>query len=123
MKKRLLGGLMIFVWGLMVLSPGVQAQGGIKERFKSRLPVIKNLKAQGYIGEDNRGFLVFRSEPRPQQTVVQAENHDRQTVYEAIASKQGVTAEFVGKRRAKQIAATASSGEWLQDETGRWYQK
>ena len=103
MIKRLLGGLMILVWGLMLLSPGAQAQGNI--------------------GEDNRGFLVFRSEQRPQQALVQAENHDRQTVYEAIASKQGVTAEFVGQRRAKQIAAAASPGEWLQDETGRWYQK
>ena len=95
----------------------------IQARMKSRLPVIKALKSEGIIGENNRGFLEFVGGKRKQADVLQAENKDRQKVYAAIAKKQGVTAEVVGKRRALKITQNARSGEWLQNEQGQWYQK
>ena len=95
----------------------------IKARMKNRLPVIKELKAQGFVGEDNKGYLQFVGGKQAKPGVVAAENKDRQTVYAAIAKQQGTTAELVGQRRALQIAKRASKGEWVQDSSGKWLKK
>lgn len=97
--------------------------GGIKERMKARKPVISDLKAAGIVGENNIGFLAYVSNKKEKEDVVNAENEDRKKVYAAIAKRQGVTAEAVGKRRALQISEIAEKGEWLQDNTGKWYRK
>jgi len=50
--------LTLWVIGFFVL--GVTAfADNIKARMKNRLPVIKELKAQGIEGEDNKGYLQF----------------------------------------------------------------
>ena len=95
----------------------------IKKRMKARLSTIVSLKNQGIIGESNEGYIVYMGNARPQQDVINAENSDRKFVYEAIANKQGSTADVVGKRRALQIAEKADPGEWLQDTNGNWYKK
>jgi uncharacterized protein YdbL (DUF1318 family) len=96
----------------------------IKARMQERLPTIVQMKADNIIGENNKGFLEFvPGAAASMGDVVSAENNDRQTVYSAIAKQQGTTAELVGMRRAIQIAAKASPGEWLQDESGKWYKK
>jgi uncharacterized protein len=118
----------VFLVALTLLA-GVWVAGGtafsddVKARMIARLPVLKDLKAQGIIGENNQGYLEYRGSKRPQEDVVQAENQDRRAVYSAIAKQQGAAAELVGKQRALQIAEKADSGEWLQDATGKWYQK
>lgn len=89
----------------------------------SRLPVIKDLKARGLIGETNQGFLAFVGGTKTEKDVVAAENVDRRLVYEAIARQQGTTVTVVGKRRASQLADKAAPGEWLQDENGKWHKK
>jgi len=94
-----------------------------KSRMKKRLPIIIELKAKGIVGEDNRGYLQFVGTKREKEDVVTAENNDRKSVYSAIAKKQGATVDFVGKRRAKQITEKAKKGEFLQDESGKWYKK
>jgi uncharacterized protein YdbL (DUF1318 family) len=117
-----------FVIALTLLA-GLWVAGGtafsddIKARMIARLPVLRDLKAQGIIGENNQGYLEYRGSKRPKEDVVQAENQDRRAVYSAIAKQQGATAELVGKQRAVQIAEKADSGEWLQDATGKWYRK
>ena len=95
----------------------------IKARMKARLPIIVELKAKSIVGEDFKGYLQFVGQKRKKEDVVNAENADRKKVYAAIAKKQGTTAELVGKRRAIQIAKKAKSGEWLQNQSGKWYQK
>jgi uncharacterized protein YdbL (DUF1318 family) len=95
----------------------------IKARMKNRLPVIKELKAKGIVGEGNKGYLQFVGGNKAKADVVAAENKDRKTVYAAIAKQQGTTTERVGKRRALQIAKKANKGEWVQDANGKWLQK
>jgi uncharacterized protein YdbL (DUF1318 family) len=96
----------------------------IKARMQERLPTIVQLKENNIIGEDNRGFLEYLPGAQHEmQDVVAAENNDRQMVYEAIAKQQKTTADLVGRRRAIQIAEKAVKGEWLQDESGKWYKK
>lgn len=95
----------------------------IKTRMKKRLPVLKELKARGIVGEDNMGYVQFVGAKKEKADIVAAENKDRKTVYAAIAKQQGTTAELVGKRRALQIAKKAKPGEWVQDASGKWIQK
>ena len=84
------------------------------------------MKDQGWIGENNLGFLAFLSEAgqsKENTKIVNAENQDRKTVYAEIAVKVNASAEAVGRRRAVQIAALAAVGHWLQDSEDNWYQK
>jgi uncharacterized protein YdbL (DUF1318 family) len=98
--------------------------GDIKARMKERLPNIVQMKTDGLIGENNKGFLAFvPGAATKNENIVTAENKDRQMVYNAIAKQQGTSAALVGERRAIQIAQNASPGEWLQDESGKWYKK
>lgn len=119
--KRVFIVLSLFILG--VLTANAYASDSIKERMISRLPAIKDLKDSGVVGENNLGFLEFIGDRKEKADVVEAENMDRKTVYEAIAKKQGTTVEVVGKHRAVQIAEKARPGEWLQDANGKWYKK
>jgi hypothetical protein len=96
----------------------------IKARMQQRLPTIVKLKADGVVGENNKGYLEFvPGAAKKDPNTVSAENNDRQAVYGAIAKQQGTSPQLVGERRAKQIGQKASSGSWLQDPSGKWYKK
>ncbi len=120
--KKIQGITAVILTSVFILGTNCFA-GDIKERMKARLPQINALKADGSIGENNRGYLDFMSTQKPQAQMVAAENKDRETVYRAIAQKKGSTTENVGRRRAIKIAASAKPGHWLQNDKGKWYQK
>ncbi len=123
MKQRTLTKILAFLL-IGTFVTGVSAfADDIKTRMKNRLPVIKELKAKGIVGEGNKGYLQFVGGNQAKADVVAVENKDRKTVYAAIAKQQGTTAERVGKRRALQIAKKANPGEWVQDANGKWLQK
>ena len=123
MKQRTLTKILALVLiGIFVCGIPVFAED-IKARMKNRLPVIKELKAQGIVGEDSKGYLQFVGSKQAKSDVVAAENKDRKTVYAAIAKQQGTTAELVGQRRALQIAKRANKGDWVKDSSGKWFQK
>ncbi len=99
------------------------AAGNIKERMRARIPAINRLKAEEIVGENNQGFLELRKDDPGQQQLVNSANADRRKVYSAIARQQQVNPDLVGMRRARQIAARARSGTWLQNKDGLWYRK
>lgn len=125
--KRTLKITAALVGGVFLLAVAVQAESAeLKERFLQRKPLLEQMKSLEWIGENNLGFLEFRSttgQSEENLLVIQAENNDRKTVYQEIAVKLNTSAEEVGKRRAVQIAALAAVGHWLQDADGNWYQK
>ena len=123
MKQRIFTKILTFLLIGFFVSGVSTFADDIKARMKKRLPIIKDLKIQGIVGEDNKGYLQFVGGKKAKGDVIAAENKDRKTVYAAIAKQQGTTAELVGNRRALQIAKKASPGEWLQDASGKWYQK
>lgn len=106
---------------LLLLAAGLAPAQGIKEQMLERLPAITALKAQGLIGEDNRGFLAVRGQVGDKGALVEAENNDRLAVYAAIAKQQNITPQLVGERRALKIAEIAVPGTWLQNSQGEWY--
>jgi uncharacterized protein YdbL (DUF1318 family) len=123
MKQRTFMMTLTFVLIGFVVTAVSASADDIKTRMKNRLPVLKELKAKGIAGEDNKGYVQFVGAKKEKADVIAAENKDRKTVYAAIAKQQGTTAELVGKRRAIQIAKKANPGEWVQDANGKWLQK
>lgn len=95
----------------------------ITRRMKERLPRILNLKSKGIVGENNQGYLAFIKKDPVYQKLVNAENSDRQKAYKKIAALQKTSLRVVEQLRAKQIAAKAKKGDWLQSSDGKWYQK
>jgi len=114
--------LLIVVFSLL-FTTGISHAASIKDRMAERIPVINSLKDQGLVGENNAGFLEYRTGQKPSQAVLQDENKDRQSVYAAIAKKEGVSAQLVGQRRAKMLADNGKNGHWFQAADGKWYQK
>ncbi len=114
--------LLIFIACMMFIASTVHS-ADIKERMAARIPAIDALKDQGIIGENNQGFLEFRTADKPQQQLVTEENKDRAMVYEAISRQQGAPVALVGQRRAKMIADNGQAGQWFQRPDGTWYTK
>ena len=113
---------LIFMACSLFLTTSVQS-AGIKERMAGRIPAINTLKAQGAIGENNKGFLEYRTGSKPQPQLVADENKDRAKVYGAISKQQGASAVLVGERRANMIAQKGKAGQWFQKPDGTWYKK
>ncbi len=112
-------GLLAFVTGAL----HAQDLGTVRERMAERLPQIDALKAQGSLGENNRGLLEVRSPSDEATAVSRDENRDREVVYATIAKQTGSTPAAVGTARARQIATNSARGVWLQRENGEWYRK
>ena len=119
---------LIFLVAGLVLGVGavtLQAQdlSAVKARMDARLPKVDELKAKGAIGENNRGLLEVRGADAEAAGIVSAENSDREAAYAALGKKSGVSADQVGRARAKQIASGSAAGVWIQKEDGAWVKK
>ena len=115
--------LFVLMGILLVALPGLCQDDPIKERFLKRKPILNQLKMDGFIGENNQGYVEFRIPNDEHTELVENENADRRLVYQRIAKRHGTDVEVVGRRRAVQIAKIARRGDWLQDEDGNWYRK
>jgi len=87
-----------------------------------RLAIIKALKMEGIVGENNKGLLEFRG-PVKAKEIVDEENSIRLKAYKAVAEKNNVSVQDVGAQRAVQLASESPSGTWIQLPDGRWVKK
>lgn len=95
-----------------------------RERMKANLRAIEQLKTDGKVGENNKGYLEARASLTEKETaLVKQENADRKFVYETLAQRAGVSLEEIQKARAEQIRRRSAPGLWLQAPDGRWYRK
>jgi uncharacterized protein YdbL (DUF1318 family) len=114
-------GTLLFI--AVFFTAAVSSADTIKERMRKRLPIIKELKANGIVGENNKGFLEFLGQKHEKEDVVKEHNEDRLKIYTEIAKKYNASVETVGKRRALKLRTLAMPGEWIQEEDGKWIQK
>ena len=120
MNRRIISLFSALALVFMVCSIGYADD--IKDRMAQRLPQIIALKDKGIIGENSNGYLAFVGSSREGESIINAENADRKTVYQMIAKKTGTSAETVGKQRAAQIAQNETAGHYIQ-LNGKWVQK
>ena len=92
---------------------------------RNRFDQLKELKAKGLLGENNQGYVqVLVSDPSAQ-SVAEAENQDRRTIYSTIAQQNNLThalatieGVFAQVQRDK-----AQAGDKIQLEDGSWVSK
>ncbi len=126
LKKITVLSFFLFLLAPFFLTPSPAGATSVKEvkaRMIARIPTINSLKNKGIIGENNQGFLEYRSDSKVQKKLIDAENADRALVYRVIGKKQGAPPALVGQRRAKQIARKGKAGQWFQKPDGSWYKK
>ena len=127
MRKNLifLSSLFIFLACFIFMTTVAHSASAalIKEEMAARLPEINALKDQGFIGENNKGYLEYRTDNKPEFALVQDENADRTIVYTAIGKSQGASPALVGERRANMIRENGQAGHWFQKPDGTWYKK
>lgn len=111
------------VVGLVAAASAADDLNSVKARMAQRLPQIDQLKAQGVVGENNRGMMELRGGDVDAGDAVAAENRDRGIVYAEIARQTGTSVEQVARHRARQIASLSAPGVWLQKDDGTWYKK
>lgn len=84
---------------------------------------LQDLRATGQVGEGYDGFARVRSGGGAAQSVVNATNAQRRSIYQSRAQEQGISAAQVGRVYAKAIYDKAPSGTWFLLESGQWVQK
>ena len=120
--KQLTAMIALVLMGVLVAAGPVLSQD-IRERMKERLPVIAELKKQGILGENNRGYLEFVGSQKSHEDLINQENQDRKTIYSQIAAQQNTELAVVEKNRALQLAERAAPGTFVQLPDGIWVQK
>ena len=115
--------VLAFVLGFAATGSAADDLNSVKARMAQRLPQIDQLKAQGVVGENNRGMMELRGGDVDAGDAVAAENRDRGIVYAEIARQTGTSVEQVARHRARQIASLSAPGVWLQKDDGTWYKK
>ena len=109
--------------GFAAVASAADDLNAVKSRMAERLAQIDKLKAQGVVGENNRGMMELRGGNVDAGDAVAAENRDRGIVYAEIARQTGTSVEQVARHRVRQIASSSASGVWLQKDDGSWYKK
>ena len=120
--RRLFFVLGLFL-GFAAVASAADDLNAVKSRMAERLAQIDKLKAQGVVGENNRGMMELRGGNVDAGDAVAAENRDRGIVYAEIARQTGTSVEQVARHRARQIASSSAPGVWLQKDDGSWYKK
>jgi uncharacterized protein YdbL (DUF1318 family) len=93
---------------------------------RERRPVLREWKAKGCIGENNRGL----AELRPGEgctpevaSLIRAENADRQVIYDAFIKENKIPASDTPRVQsafAKARQERARPGDWVQQPSGEW---
>ncbi|MFH0755008.1 MAG: DUF1318 domain-containing protein [Candidatus Omnitrophota bacterium] len=117
-----MSGLAFAAYDIKTMTP--QVKEALQTR-QQRFNALKQLKVQGVVGENNRGYVEVLKGGADRE-LVNAENADRRIIYEAIVTQNGldagamatVEAVFAGVQRDK-----AEPGESVQDVGGRWATK
>ncbi|SDU00449.1 YnbE-like lipoprotein [Verrucomicrobium sp. GAS474] len=113
--------------------------GGAAEDAHNLSSEVQSLKETHFIGEAATGYVAIRDLPAGNaaagkvntgenygdyiKRIVDEENRARRTIYGTQASTQGTTLDVEARAAGKRLFSQANSGEWLQDENGKWTQK
>ncbi len=136
MTKRLLAIVTMFIASVCILSGAWAASYDIKEMTpevkaaldgrRSRFDELKSLKAQGAIGENNKGYVEVLKSEGAAQSVADAENRDRRFIYTTIVAQNGLPEGALGTVEtvfAQVQRDKAGAGDKIQDASGQWTAK
>jgi len=95
------------------------------ENRRNRYEKLREIKSQGIIGENNRGYVELLVDDQAAKTLLEAENKDRKVIYQTIADQNGLTNALatIEKVFAQEQRERAQPGEKIQTEDGQWVVK
>jgi len=95
------------------------------ESRRDRYSELQQLKQQGKVGENNRGYVEVFANEKVVKSLVDVENSDRKIIYQTIADQNNLKDAIgvIEKVFAQTQRDKAQSGEKIQDEDGRWVTK
>ncbi len=96
---------------------GAQVQEAV-ERRKARRDELIALEESGAIGENSSGMVVVKKPAGNAAALVSAENADRKAIYQAVADKNGSSADEVAALYAKRLQNDAPSGTPIETDGG-----
>ncbi|MFH0838599.1 MAG: DUF1318 domain-containing protein [Candidatus Omnitrophota bacterium] len=102
-----------------------EVQNAIEAR-RARYQTVKDYKKQGFVGENNRGYVTSFSEDITIGVAVEQENKDRLVIYKNIVEQKGYPKEALGQIEnvsAQEQRDRAEAGEKIQLENGEWTTK
>ncbi|MBI1953703.1 MAG: DUF1318 domain-containing protein [Candidatus Omnitrophica bacterium] len=105
---------------LKYTTPEVQAA---LDSRRNRFEKLKTYKAQGLVGEDNQGHVASFGGDANVASLVEAENRDREVVYQAIVQQNNLAPaaiETVRSTFAQVQREKAELGEKIQQPSGEW---
>ena len=106
-------------YNIKEMTPQVQAA---LDNRRDRFEKLKELKTNGIIGENNRGYVEVLINDQGGEALAEEENKDRKVIYETIAEQNGLkdalsTIEFVFAQVQRD---KAEAGQKIQNEDGSW---
>ena len=132
--------LSIFLFGLLIFTVGINSaragQYDIKEMTppiqqalsgrQSRFGDLQSLKTSGAVGEDNQGYIKVLNDLPGASQITAAENGDREIIYNAIVSQNGLSSDGLSQVQAVFAEVQrdkARSGDSIQLPSGEWTKK
>jgi uncharacterized protein YdbL (DUF1318 family) len=109
-------------YSIKTMTPEVQsALDARKERFSE----LRDLKASGLIGENNKGYVEALKDDSKAQGVVAEENSNRKVIYKTIAEQNGLenALSTIESAFAEVQKEKAKAGDKVQNEDGGWITK
>lgn len=110
-------------YDLKQITPEVQQ--AIQAR-QSRYAPLQSLRQSGAVGENNQGFVALLGQAPGAEELISAENRDRDMIYQAIASQNGLGPDGLSEVRrifAEVQRGKALPGERIELPTGEWIKK
>ncbi|MEM9444349.1 MAG: DUF1318 domain-containing protein [Verrucomicrobiota bacterium] len=98
----------------------------LDKRRLYRMAEVQNLKNDEVAGEGNNGLLHLRNKPidptylEYAKTVINAENADRQELFEQQAKEEKKPLSVIIKEYVKRKQDASFPGEWVQSDDGTW---
>jgi len=103
----------------------------IQKREVGRLHQMERFKSDGLIGENNKGLLVVRGEPKALQKkriqdLINEENTDRELLYREVLRINGMSSAQIStivNNFAQSFQSKSPKGTWIQSSGGQWSRK
>jgi len=93
---------------------------------QTRYAKVQELKREGLIGENNRGYVTDLKKSSASMSLAEAENRDRRTIYENLVSQNNLGANGlleVQRAFAEVQRDKAFTGDMIQSSSGNWEKK
>ena len=102
-----------------------EIQNALSSR-QQRYAELQQLKAQGAVGENSRGYVEVLKDGGNAGSIAASENSDRKVIYQAIVQQNNLGPQGLGAVEtafAEVQRDKARGGDWVQSPSGQWSQR